>query len=79
MSHGVTRWETREARQRFSSRTGLSVADVRVFLADVDAAGISDDTRVRVEDKLAGEGGNRTGHIEAAQRIELPPEGDEPS
>lgn len=65
MSHSITTHVRRNARVSHSGRDGLTVAHLREFLADCDTVGIPDEARVRVEDKLAGEGANRSGHVEA--------------
>ncbi len=67
MSHRDFIHFTRSARVH---HRGLTVGVIRLFLAEVEANGIDDDTRVVVVDRVAVDAG-RQGHITAMATVEL--------
>ena len=63
--------ETTETRVKVThaGRDGVTLALVRQFIREADQLGLPDSVPVRWEDKLAGEGANRSGYIEAVHRV----------
>jgi hypothetical protein len=66
-----TRRQTTETTVRVthSGRDGITLALIRQFVREADEIDLPGDARVRWEDKLAGEGANRTGFIEATDHV----------
>jgi len=57
-----------------SGRDGITLAVLRQFVREADELDLPGDVRIRWEDKLAGEGANRSGWVEASHATtrELP-------
>jgi hypothetical protein len=49
----VTRSETRAARIWDGHTEGLQIAHLKAFLVEAEKAGLDDDTRVKIDDKLS--------------------------
>jgi hypothetical protein len=71
MSHYVTHTEQRGARLKESSREGITVAVLRSFLADCDAANLPDDTRVHISEQVSAYSSDMDFELSASVRLPL--------